>query len=173
MPRKLKRYYGRGDLHFITFSCYRRCALLGTCVCPGTPGSADQVWVFSRGLRGHARARSLAGERAEDRHPLHHRAQLKAAGIQAAARQPSERVSWTKTICLPRILAAHRSAAVLAEAIPRLQRLQRREEARETRIHPLQPVTRGLVKDPKDWVWSSYASYSGKGLPLIPIDFVD
>jgi putative transposase len=30
MPRKLKRYHGRGDLHFISFSCYERRALLGT-----------------------------------------------------------------------------------------------------------------------------------------------
>jgi len=30
MPRKLKRYYGRGDLHFLTFSCYRRLPLLRT-----------------------------------------------------------------------------------------------------------------------------------------------
>ena len=30
MPRKLKRYHGRGDLHFITFSCYERRALLQT-----------------------------------------------------------------------------------------------------------------------------------------------
>src|SRR6202011_526589 len=30
MPRKLKRHHGRGDLHFITFSCYERRALLGT-----------------------------------------------------------------------------------------------------------------------------------------------
>lgn len=29
MPKGLKRYYGRGDLHFITFSCYRRLPLLG------------------------------------------------------------------------------------------------------------------------------------------------
>jgi REP-associated tyrosine transposase len=28
MPKKLKRYYGRGDLHFIAFSCYRRLPLL-------------------------------------------------------------------------------------------------------------------------------------------------
>src|SRR5215467_691423 len=26
----LKRYYGRGDLHFVTFSCYRRRPYLGT-----------------------------------------------------------------------------------------------------------------------------------------------
>jgi len=30
MPRNLKRHYGRGDLHFITFSCYGRRALLGS-----------------------------------------------------------------------------------------------------------------------------------------------
>ena len=28
MPRNLKRYYGRGDEHFVTFSCYRRLPLL-------------------------------------------------------------------------------------------------------------------------------------------------
>jgi putative transposase len=28
VPRNLKRYYGAGDLHFVTFSCYQRLALL-------------------------------------------------------------------------------------------------------------------------------------------------
>ena len=30
MPRSLKRYYGSGDLHFITSSCYQRQPILGT-----------------------------------------------------------------------------------------------------------------------------------------------
>ena len=30
MPAGLKRYYDNGDLHFITFSCYRRLPLLST-----------------------------------------------------------------------------------------------------------------------------------------------
>jgi hypothetical protein len=30
MPKSLVRRYGHGDLHFVTFSCYRRLALLGT-----------------------------------------------------------------------------------------------------------------------------------------------
>src|SRR5258705_104353 len=30
MPKNLKRYNGRGDLHFVTFSCYRRPPLLRT-----------------------------------------------------------------------------------------------------------------------------------------------
>ena len=29
MRNSLRRYYGRGDLHFVTFSCYRRSPLLG------------------------------------------------------------------------------------------------------------------------------------------------
>ena len=29
MPKGLKRYYGRGHLHFLTFSCHRRLPLLG------------------------------------------------------------------------------------------------------------------------------------------------
>jgi len=34
------------------------------------------------------------------------------------------------------------------------------------------PVTRKLVSDPKDWAWSSYSSYSGRGTPMVEIDFV-
>jgi putative transposase len=30
MPKNRKRYCGRGDLHFVTFSCYRRIPLLRT-----------------------------------------------------------------------------------------------------------------------------------------------
>src|SRR5215475_5338998 len=30
MPAGLKRYYGKGDLHFVTFSCYRRLPLLAS-----------------------------------------------------------------------------------------------------------------------------------------------
>ena len=30
MPTGLQRYYGKGHLHFITFSCYQRLPLLGT-----------------------------------------------------------------------------------------------------------------------------------------------
>src|SRR5262245_19917046 len=30
MKHKLQRYYGRKDLHFITFSCYQRRPLLGS-----------------------------------------------------------------------------------------------------------------------------------------------
>ena len=34
MPWGLKRYYGTGGLHFITWSCYRRQPLLGPRIVP-------------------------------------------------------------------------------------------------------------------------------------------
>jgi hypothetical protein len=34
------------------------------------------------------------------------------------------------------------------------------------------PVTQKLVKDPIDWIWSSYSAYSARGTPMIEIDFV-
>ena len=34
------------------------------------------------------------------------------------------------------------------------------------------PITRRLVKDPRDWVWSSYGAYSGKGAAVAEIDFI-
>jgi putative transposase len=37
----------------------------------------------------------------------------------------------------------------------------------------LNPVKRGLVAHPRDWPWSSYAFYEGKGQVLIGIDRVD
>jgi putative transposase len=30
MPKNLKRYYGNGDLHFLTYTCYRRLPLLAS-----------------------------------------------------------------------------------------------------------------------------------------------
>ena len=37
----------------------------------------------------------------------------------------------------------------------------------------MNPVKRGLVAHPKDWRWSSYASYQRQPNSLIEVDFVD
>ena len=70
MPRNLKRYYGRGDLHFVTFSCYRRLPLLRTIrarnlfVRAGSDSRTLQV--FAGGLCSHARSRAPADQRATE-----------------------------------------------------------------------------------------------------------
>jgi len=47
MRNALKRHYGQGDLHFITFSCYRRRPLLGTA------GARDQFVKILEEVRRH------------------------------------------------------------------------------------------------------------------------
>lgn len=36
----------------------------------------------------------------------------------------------------------------------------------------LNPLKRGLVRDPKEWPWSSYRFYSGAGAVILPIDII-
>jgi len=68
----LKRHYGQGHLHFLTFSCYRRLPLLGvreqeTCSSRNCAGSA-RVWVPSGGLRGDAESCTSVDRRAKEGH---------------------------------------------------------------------------------------------------------
>lgn len=37
----------------------------------------------------------------------------------------------------------------------------------------MNPVKRGLVEDPKDWHWSSYSFYQGRGAVLVEMDPVE
>ncbi len=37
----------------------------------------------------------------------------------------------------------------------------------------MNPVKRGLVDQPDDWIWSSYSFYQEKGTILIPIDRIE
>src|SRR5262249_26343405 len=59
MRISLRRLYGRGDLHFVTFSCYRRLPLLGSVhardhfVKIPRPGS-HRAPIPTVGIRGHA-----------------------------------------------------------------------------------------------------------------------
>jgi putative transposase len=164
MPRKLKRYYGRGDLHFITFSCYRRCAFLAT---------ARSRHAFVEALQ-EVRTRYgffLVGYVVMPEH-VHLLVSEPKIGT------PSTIVHSLKLRVSKRLRL--REFPQFTEAPQFWQRRfydfnvycpEKRREKLEY-IHR-NPVTRGLVQDPKDWPWSSYASYSCKGLPLIPIDFVD
>jgi len=43
VPRNLKRYHGAGDLHFVTFSCYRRLTLLDFTHSYNSNGTASSV----------------------------------------------------------------------------------------------------------------------------------
>jgi len=175
MPRNLKRYYGLGDLHFITFSCYRRLPLLAS------ERARDAVVQALQEVR-QKYDFALVGYVVMPEHVHLLMEEPKTATPSAVLHSLKLRVS-------------KRLRGKKREQSPRQPRFVFRGDPAELRqfwqrrfydfnvwgaakrrekleyMHR-NPVTRKLVSDPKDWVWSSYASYSGGGTPMVEIDFV-
>ena len=174
MPKGLKRIYGFGHLHFITFSCYRRLPLLGT-----------------------ARARSTFVQILGEVRTKHG---FKLVGYVVMPEHVhlliSEPLSGTPSIVL-RVLKQRVSQRLRGRGRQRTPAAQQRFDfdasesrlpqfwqrrfydfnvwSRKKRIEKLNymhmnPVKRKLVENPRDWPWSSCAFYQGKGQILIAMD---
>ena len=177
MPKKLKRYYGKGDLHFITFSCYRRFALLGT-------ARARNVFVhaleevrrkYSFMIVGYVvmpeHVHLLIGEskKGTPSTVIH---SLKLRVSKRMRRGERRQSSFQRSLSfrggetgLPQFWQKRFYDFNVYSAAKRREKLEYMHR---------NPVTRKLVKDPKDWVWSSYSLfYSGRGTSLVGIDVVD
>ena len=176
MPRKLKRFYGSGDLHFITFSCYRRLALLST---PQARNILVRALKEVRKKYGFA----LVGFVVMPNHVHLLIGEPKLGTPSTVVHSLKLRVSKRM-----RRQARKRTAAQRSLPFPEGDRelpqfwqkrfydfnVYSRAKRREKLVYMHRnPVTRRLVRDPKHWVWSSYSSYSGRGAPLLEIDFVD
>jgi putative transposase len=176
MPKKLKRRYGAGHLHFITCSCYRRLPLLG---------SARSRNLFMRVL-GQVRDRYgfvLAGYVVMPEH-IHLLIGEPVTGSPSTVMQVlKQRVS--------RQLRKKRGRRMPAAQLPLRFRggdatlpqfWQRRfydfnvwsekKKAEKLEYMHLNPVKRNLVKHPRDWPWSSYVCYTKEGPVLVRINFV-
>jgi putative transposase len=175
MPKNLVRRYGDGDLHFVTFSCYRRLALLGT-------ERARNVFVRALGEVRKKYAIQLVGYVVMPEH-VHLLIGESKLGM------PSTVVQSLKLQVSKRMRRRIREKPSSQKMLPFLQDETELPQFWQKRFYDFNvysaakqrekldymhrnPVTRGLVKDPKDWVWSSYASYSGMGSALVEIDFV-
>jgi putative transposase len=163
MPRKLRRYHGRGDLHFVTFSCYERRALLA-----------------------RVRARDLCLKILEH---VRHRFQSRVVGyvvmpehVHLLIGEPRRRtlailIQVLKQRVSRRIRGRRRPRAngqfslVFADTPSTLRRFwQRRyydfnvyssKKVREKLDYMHRnPVIRKLVAHPKDWPWSSWRFYT-------------
>jgi REP-associated tyrosine transposase len=177
MPKKLKRIYGHGDLHFITFSCYRRLPLLGR-------AKARSLFVK---VLGEVRARyrfALIGfvVMPEHVHPVM---------SEPKRGTPSEALKALKQSVSRRLRGGYVKKSMPAGQL-RLplrhwdvelpQFWQRRfydfnvwslGKVREKLDYMHRnPVTRGLVEHPKDWPWSSWSFYYKKGMCLLRMDGV-
>jgi putative transposase len=170
MAEGLNRYYGKGDLHFITFSCYRRLPLLKT---------ARARDIFAQEL---VRVRAETGFRLigyvvmpEHVHLL--MSEPKIGTPSQAMQKLKQRVSRK----MRGGVAREQSNLQPGDAgeIPRSFWQARfydfnvySEGKKKEKLNYMHanPVIRGLVEHPKDWRWSSWSFYSAAEASLVQMD---
>ncbi len=173
MKNKLKRYYGRKDLHFITFSCYQRKPLLG---------SAHARNVFVK-ILGEVRKRHpflLVGYVLMQEH-VHLLVSEPAKGTLSKVMQVlKQRISRTLRKRKRRSSRGQLRLPFSEEKSAPKRFWQRRfydfnvwsygKKKEKLNYMHANPVTRKLVKHPKDWPWSSWSFYEKGEEGLIRID---
>jgi putative transposase len=163
MPRKLKRYHGRGDLHFVTFNCYERRALLG---------STRTRNLFLKILEQVRRrcAASIVGYVVMPEHVHLLLSEPKKGTLAKLLQVLKQRVSRAMRGRTRRRVSGQVSLNFPVSFIGLRRFWQRRYfefnvySARKIRekldyIHT-NPVKRRLVVHPKDWPWSSWGLYA-------------
>jgi putative transposase len=173
MPKNLKRYYGRGDLHFVTFSCYRRLPLLGTI-------RARNVFVHALEKIRERYGFLLVGYVVMPNH-VHLLVSEPPKGTPAVVLEALKQRVSRDLRRNERHAAAGQSQVPpkkSGEELPRFWQprfydfnvysaKKRREKLEYMHANP---VERGLVNDPAAWMWSSYSFYE-KGEPgVVKID---
>jgi REP-associated tyrosine transposase len=176
MPKNLKRRYGRGDLHFLTFSCYRRLPLLG---------SAPARNLFLQTL-GEIRERyqfRLVGYVVMPDHVHLLMSEPPKVTPSVVLRVLKQRVS--------RDLRKKKRGAAggqlrfpfmkQGESLPRFWQprfydfnvYSQKKKREKLEYRHSNPAKRGLVKNPGAWIWSSYLFYEKGEAGRVPIDPVD
>ncbi len=176
MPKGLKRYYGQGHLHFLTFSCYRRLPLLGT---------ARVRTAF---------VRALAAIRERYHFLLIGYVVMPEHVHLLISEEPKCTPSLVLKVLKQRVsrdLRKQRRRAPTGQMrlafkeggaeLPRFWQprfydfnVYSAKKIREKLEYMhANPVKRGLVGKPGEWVWSSFLSYEKGGGGLVPIDFAD
>jgi putative transposase len=175
MAIKLIRHYGRGHLHFITFSCYRRLPLLRSV-------RARNIFVQ---ILGEVRDRcgfSLVGYVVMPEH-IHLLIGEPAKGTPSTAIQVlKQRVS--RRLRRKRRISTEQLKLNFEHGEHSLLRFWQRRfydfnvwslKKRVEKLHymHMNPLKRKLVAHPKDWPWSSFSFYSKLKHGLIRIDPVN
>ena len=173
MRNKLQRRYGEGDLHFLTFSCYRRQPLLGS-------ARARNIFVRILGELREKYGFLLVGYvvMAEHAHLLIAEPKIGTPStvMQVLKQRVSRELRRRKRRVLPDQLAL--PFAQGDRSLPHFW--QRRfydfnvwscgKRKEKLRYMHRNPVTRKLVAHPRNWPWSSWSFYEKGERGLVPID---
>ena len=171
-PKGLKRYFGRGDLHFLTFSCYQRLPLLGT-------ARARNLFVQAlRKIRERYRF-LLVGYVVMPNHVHLLISESAKATPSMVLKVLKQRVSRDVRKQGRRIASGQLRLPFRKGdgSLPRFWQPRfydfnvwsKRKLSEKLDYMHANPVTRKLVNHPKDWPWSSWSFYA-KGAGLLPID---
>ncbi len=153
MPRGLKRYFGRQDFHFITFSCYQRCQFL----------QSDTAKICFLEVLGEVRTQCafrLAGYVVMPEH-------VHLVLDEPPGANPARIIQILKQRVSRKL---RESGEIVPQDLMEKKRFwQRRyfdfnlyseEKLREKLDYMhLNPVKRGLVLHPREWQWSSWSWY--------------
>ena len=146
MPRGLKRYYGTGGLHFLTWSCYRRSPLL-------TNSARDLLLAVLELMRKRYQFVVIGYVvMPEHIHLLISEPQIgnPSTVVQAVKLGFSQR--WFRT--------AGFSGQFWQRRFYDFNLWSQRKEVEKLKYMHRNPLVRGLVADPAAWPWSSYRSYA-------------
>jgi putative transposase len=164
VPTGLKRYYGKGDLHFLTFSCHRRLPFLGS-------QYARDSFLGELARVRRERVFLLVGYVVMPNHVHLLMSEPERGTVSTVLQLLKQRVS--------RKMRKNRSFSfcddVETEAFwqPRFYDFNvftgGKVKEKLNYMHA-NPVIRGLVKHPKDWPWSSWGFYTKGETGLIDVD---
>lgn len=158
MPKRLKRYYGQGHLHFITCSCYRRLPRLG---------AARERDLFLRVLEETRQGYGFAviGYVVMPEH------------VHLLISEPDRGTPSTVMQVLKQRVARQANLRSHASSAPFWERRFHdfnvwSQKKRNEKLHYMHrnPLTRNLVSDPNDWPWSSYRFYAGGEVGPVTLD---
>jgi len=173
MPKNLKRYRGRGDLHFLTFSCYRRLPLLGTV-------RARNRFVEALGKIRERYNFLLVGYVVMPNH-------VHLLISESAKATPSLFLKVLKQRVSRDLRRSKRGAPAAQlrfaftkgeDSFPRFWQARfydfniwsKKKVREKLEYMHANPVTRKLVEHPKNWPWSSWAFYAKGEGGLVKID---
>ena len=173
MPKNLKRYYGRGELHFITFSCYRRLPLLNTI-------RARNVFVKALGQIRERHKFRLVGYVVMPEHVhllIGEPAKVTPSVVLKALKQrvsrdlrKKKRRGSAAQLRLPFMDARANLARFWQARFYDFNVYSAKKVREKLEYMHANPVSRGLVQDAGAWMWSSFRFYARGERGLVTID---